>query len=104
MVQRSERRHDERNRLREATREEIAELRDADVDDEPSEVDARVAHVAAKAAAHTVRHMSQPDSDAPADRPAPWHQKPAGKAGAILALLGALATLVEALRHAGLLR
>jgi hypothetical protein len=104
MAQRDERRHDERNRLREATREEIAELRDTDVDDEPSEVDVRVAHVAAKAAAHTARRMSQPDTDAPAPIRAPWHQKPAGKAGAVLALLSALAALVEALRQAGLLK
>jgi hypothetical protein len=102
MAQRNERRHDERDRLREATREEIAELRDTNVDDETSEVDVRLAHVAAKTAAHTVRHMSQPDSDAPA-RPA-WHQKPATKAGAVLALLSALAALVEALRQAGLLK
>lgn len=91
-----ERRNDERDRLRHACAEELAELRDAD-EDETSAVD-----VAAETAARTVRQLSKPDSDAPARQP--WHRTPVGKGGAIVALLSALGALLEALRQAGILK
>jgi hypothetical protein len=94
----AERRNDERDRLRTACQHELAELREAD-EEETSEV---VADVAAKAAARTARHLSKPDSDAPERQP--WHRTPAGKTGAILALLSALGALIEALRQLGLIK
>lgn len=96
MAQRDERRHDERDRLRQACTDELSDLREAD-DNETSDV---MLDVAAKTAARTARHLSKPDSDAP---PRAWHQKPASKAGAILTLIGLLAAAIKALQDAGLL-
>ncbi len=92
----SERRNDERDRLRDQCERELDELRDAE-EDETSAVD-----VAAETAARTVRQLSKPDSDAPARQP--WHRTPQGKAGAIVALLSALGALLETLRQVGVLK
>jgi hypothetical protein len=95
----AERRHDERNRLRDACTRELEELREAD-EDETSEV---VLDMAAQAAARTARQLSKPDSDAPPRQP--WHLTGHGRMGAALvALISIAAAIVEALRQAGLLK
>jgi hypothetical protein len=88
----AERRHDERDRLREACKRELAELREADEDEQSDVVDA-----AAEAAARTARRLSRPDSDPPLSKA--LHRTPAAKVAIASALL-LLAAVAEAIRQA----
>lgn len=95
----AERRNDERDRLRSACERELAELREAD-EDEKSEVEA-LTDAAAKAAARTAHHLSQPDSDGP---PARKKHGPGAVLAALVTLGAAAAAVVEALRRAGFIK
>jgi hypothetical protein len=100
-VAQNERRTDRRDRLRQARKDALAELYEADDDEETSpEV---VADVAARTAARTARQLSRPDSDGP--ERVPFLRTPAARGGGIVTIIAlVVAGIIAGLRQAGILK
>lgn len=83
----------ERRRLRHETEVALSKLADADWDE--------TSEVAARTAARIVRHMSKPDSDAPA---LPWHRRRDVRIGGgiVATVLTVLASILAALERLGM--